>query len=229
MKKTIIALSIITSLPAFANMNDHVASETNTGHKVEVEYVTSDSLSVVGAQGQIGINDFALTLGVASGEYVDMYNAGLKYGGENVFGEISTTWFDDDDVDNAYALSLGYQWAGEASLMHVKVAHKRLSQEYKGYMYSSEDKLTATSLDFGGVQILNGEIDKGVYLTYGTGVQYLSLESKDNFGGYSDSETGIYGKVGVGYTVSGFNIESDINYNSNLEEAIFSINAGYNF
>lgn len=225
MKKTIIALSIITSLPAFANMNDHVASETNTGHKVEVEYVTSDSLSIAGAQGQIGIDDFALTLGVSSGEYVDMYNAGLKYGGENFFGEVSTTWFDNDDIDNAYDVSLGYQWAGEESLMHVKVAHKRITQEYD----SSEDKLTATSLDFGGVQILNGDVDKGVYLTYGTGVQYLSLESKDDSDGYSDSETGVYGKVGVGYTVSGFNIESDINYNSNLEEAIFSINAGYNF
>lgn len=229
MKKTIIALSIITSLPAFANMNDHVASETNTGHKVEVEYVTSDSLSIAGDQGQIGIDDFALTLGVSSGDNLDMYNAGLKYGGENFFGEVSTTWFDVDGMDNAYDVNVGYQWSAEASLMHVKVAHKRITQEYKGFFYSSEDKLTATSLDFGGVHILNGDVDKGVYLTYGTGVQYLYLESKDDSGRYSDSETGVYGKVGVGYTVSGFNIESDINYNSNLEEAIFSINAGYNF
>ena len=229
MKKTIIALSIITSLPAFANMNDHVASETNTGHKVEVGYVTSDSLSIAGAQGQIGIDDFALTLGVSSGDNLDMYNAGLKYGGENFFGEVSTTWFDVDGMDNAYDVNVGYQWAGEASLMHVKVAHKRFSQEfYSGTPLSSESKASSTSLDFGGVKILNGDVDKGIYLTYGTGVQYLSSEN-DGPSGYSDSETGVYGKVGAGYTVSGFNIESDINYNTNLEEAIFSINAGYNF
>lgn len=231
MKKTIIALSIIASMPVLANMNDHVASETNTNHNVEVSYLTSDNLSVTGVQGQIGIDDFAVTLGMSSHSNLDTYNAGLKYGGENYFGEINTTWFDVDDMNNAYDFSFGYQWGGEDSLMHVKVMHERFSQDIN---WAPDDKtdgtIQATNLHFGGVQVLDGAVDEGVYLTYGAGLQYASVDVKETAqDNWSESDTGVYGQVGVGYTVSGFNVEGDINYNTNLEEAIFSITAGYTF
>lgn len=231
MKKTITALSIILAFPSLANMNDHVASETRTGHKVEIQRTSSDYSSANGIQGQIGNETIAVTLGSSFTDHVDMLNAGVKYGGENYFGEVSTTWYDVDNMNNTYDFSFGYQWGNEDSLTNVKIIHNRLNQDFDfGYGSAVESKLQTTNLHFGGVQILDGEITEGVYLTYGTGLQYSSIKVKDSINpSVSDSETGVYGEVGIGYTVNGFNVAGDLNYNTNIEEMIFTIKAGYNF